>query len=343
MISRGHSTPSFRAAARSVVPLDPAGHPAVPLPWLLLAGLFLSACDAPAARAPAADRTAGAASSVVVVEDPTGRPVSLDGPARRVVSMMPAITEWIIAMDAAGRLVARTDYDRHPALDTLPSVGGGLTPSVEWLAARRPDLVIAWPDAPSRSIVARLEQVGIPVYTAPIESIEESLAVAADVGRLLGEANAADRAITGVRAGLDSIRAAVEGHPTPTVLYLIGLDPLTAAGPGTFIDELIRVAGGRNALSDLRIRWPQISLEEVVRRSPDVVIVASVGTRDPATILASQPGWRDVPAVRDGAVHALDPDSANRPGPHMARAAATLAALIHPELDTRRATGDPPR
>ena len=91
----------------------------------------------------------------------------------------------VIALGAADRLVARTDYDDQPAVAHLPTVGGGLTPGVEWLAAREPDLVFAWPDAPSRSLVARLEALGIPVYTAPSETIGEALDVAADVGALL--------------------------------------------------------------------------------------------------------------------------------------------------------------
>ena len=243
--------------------------------------------------------------------------------------MVPAVTEWVIAMGAADRLVARTDFDHHPTIDTLPSVGGGLTPSVEWLTARRPDLVVAWPDAPSRSLVARLEQTGIAVYTAPVESIEDALHVAADLGTLLGDEPAAERAIARVRAGLDSVRASMAGRERTRVLYLIGLDPLMAAGPDTFVDELLEAAGARNVLDDLSTRWPQLSLEEVVRRAPDVVIVGSVRAGDPATLLADRPGWREVPAVRRGAVYAVDPDVMNRPGPEMAAAARRLAQLIH--------------
>lgn len=286
---------------------------------LAVAGAALAGCATP--DAPAHD--------AIVVTGPGGRTVSLEEPARRVVSMIPAVTEWVIAMGAADRLVARTDFDHHPAVDTLPSVGGGLTPSIEWLAARRPDLVISWPDAPSRSIVSRLEGVGITVYTAPIESIDDAMAAAIDVGALLGEETAAERATARVRASLDSVRAGVAHRDPPSVLYLIGMEPLMAAGPDTFVDELIRAAGGRNVLHDLGTRWPQLSLEEVVRREPEIVIVGSVRAEDPAALLASRPGWRDVPAVRRGAVYAVDPDVMNRPGPRLADAAAHLATLFH--------------
>ncbi|MEJ2504465.1 MAG: helical backbone metal receptor [Gemmatimonadota bacterium] len=274
----------------------------------------------------------GADPAPISVTDPAGRTVSLHQPARRVVAMMPAVNEWIIAMGAADRLIARTDYDDDPALAGLPSVGGGLTPSVEWLAARRPDLVVAWPDAPSRSLVARLEALEIPVYTAPVETLAQAFRVPLDLGTLLGIEDAAARAVARVEDGLDSVRAAVADRPRPGVLFLIGLDPLMAAGPGTFLHELLTLAGGRNVLGDLDLLWPQISLEEVVRRAPDVVIVATAAVDDPAALLAGRPGWREVPAVRSGAVYALDPDRTNRPGPHVHEAAARLAGLLHPGL-----------
>lgn len=275
---------------------------------------------------PAPDQRSDASLSVT---DLAGRTVALDAPADRVVSMLPAVTEWVIAMGAADHLVARTDYDSHSEIASLPSVGGGLTPSIEWLAARDPDLVVAWPDAPSRSVVARLEDVGIPVYTAPAESIDDALTVARDLGTLLGRSAAADSAIAEVRAGLDSLQAAIAGRKRPTTLFLIGLDPLMAAGPRTFVDELLQAAGARNALHDLDILWPQLSLEEVVRRAPEVVVIGSAAVDHPEALLADRPGWRDVPAVRRGAVFVVDPDRVNRPGPYLDEAAAALARLIH--------------
>ncbi len=249
--------------------------------------------------------------------------------------MVPAMTEWLVAMGGADRLVARTDFDTEPQLDSLPSVGGGLDPSVEWLAARHPDLVIAWPDAPSRSLVTRLESLGIPVYTAPIQTIEEALGAARDLGRLLAMDSAADAVVAHVVAGLDSVRAATAHAPRPSTLFVIGLDPLMAAGPGTFIDELLGQAGAANALAGVNALWPQLSLEEVVARRPQVIILARAGGAatpgEPHAVglLRDRPGWADVPAVRAGRVYAVDPYVVNRPGPHMAESAAQLARLVH--------------
>lgn len=264
----------------------------------------------------------------IEVTDRTGAVVRLDGAATRIASLIPPATEWVVAMGARDRLVARTDYDRDPALQHLPSVGGGLTPSVEWLAARRPDLVVAWPDGPTRSMVSRLGAMGIPVYAAPAESIDEALAIATDLGRLLGRESAADSAVAAVRTGLADVRLSVRDLPAPSVLFLIGLDPLTAAGPGTFVDQLISAAGGRNVLSDLAVHWPPVSLEEIVRRDPDIVVVGTVHGIEVET-LRRRPGWRALAAVQAGRVHSVDPDVVNRWGPHLHESARLLADLLH--------------
>src|SRR5690606_5574491 len=106
-----------------------------------------------------------------------------------------------------------------------------------------------------------------------------------------------------------------------------------AAGPGTFAGELSTAAGGRNAFGDAGARWPEVSLEEVVRRQPDVVVVAAGGA-DARTLarFESAPGWRDLRAVRAGRVVAVDTDLFNRPGPGLARAVVQLAAILHPDL-----------
>jgi iron complex transport system substrate-binding protein len=248
----------------------------------------------------------------------------------RVASMVPAATDWIVALGAADRLVVRTDFDRAPSLRDLPSIGGGLDPSVEWLAAHKPDLVIAWPDGPTRSTTTRLEAMGIPVYVAPAETIEDALSIAADLGRLLDLEGPADSAVAAVRAGLARVALSVEDHPPPSVLFLIGLDPLTAAGPDTFVSQLIAAAGGRNVLSEMTLRWPPVSLEEVIRRDPDVVLVGTAVPVD-AAALGRRPGWRSLRAVREGRVDAVDPDMVNRWGPHLHESAALLARLIHGE------------
>jgi iron complex transport system substrate-binding protein len=277
-----------------------------------------------------AGRSSAPADSPLAVVDGAGRRVTLAAPAARVISLIPSVNELIVAMGGADRLVARTDYDKDPRLAELPSVGGGLTPSLEWIAQRRPDLVIGWPDTRSRSLVQRLGELSIPVYTAPSQTIEDALSVAKDLGVLLGRHAAADSLVRAIRTGLDSVRTSVAGESEPDVLYLIGLDPPMGAGPGTFVDELLDVAGGRNVLEDTGVLWPQLSLEEILRRNPDVVIVAQA-PEQPGLLahLHRTAGWSSLRAVRDGRVYQVDAYRYNRPGPHMVDIARDLAGLLH--------------
>ncbi len=292
----------------------------------------VAAGNVPAAEAPSPSLEPPTPSSEPPsVSDAAGRPVRLARPARRIISLIPSVNEIFLALGAGDRIVARTDYDLQPALAHLPSVGGGLTPSVEWLVARHPDLVVAWPDERSRSLVAHLTNAGVAVYAARIQSIEDAFRVTRDMGTLLGLPGRAAALDAQLRAGLDSVRAAVAARPRPTVLYLIGTDPPMAAGAGTFVDELLGIAGARNILEDAGAQWPQVSVEEVVRRDPDVILVAVAGEgAHPLDRLRALPGWRTLRAVRAGRVMRLDPYLSNRPGPRIAEAARRLAALLHP-------------
>jgi iron complex transport system substrate-binding protein len=113
-------------------------------------------------------------------------------------------------------------------------------------------------------------------------------------------------------------------------MYLLSADPPMIAGPGTFVDDLIRIAGGENVFADVRQLWPQISLEEIVRRQPDVIIRPSdQSLTDPLAGLAGRAGWRELDAVRESRVHAVDPDLYNRAGATVGRAARGLAERIH--------------
>ncbi|HSJ06877.1 MAG TPA: helical backbone metal receptor [Longimicrobiales bacterium] len=292
----------------------------------VLAGL--SACSPPDRSHSPADSTA-AATAIRVVDD-IGRAVVLAAPARRVISLIPAQTEVILRLAGPDVLVARTRWDTDSALASLPSVGNALTPSVEWLAALRPDLVIAWPDAQSRDVVKRLDDVGIPVYASRVESVADVRTMIRRLGVLLGRTSAADSLDGAISAELESVRRLVAGRPERSVLYLLNAEPPMAAGPGTYVDELIRMAGGRNVFDDLRQLWPQVALEEIIARQPDVIIRPSDrALDDPLAGLAGRPGWRELDAVRHGRVHAVDPDLYNRPGPRVGAAAHGLAQRIH--------------
>ncbi|HEX2168200.1 MAG TPA: helical backbone metal receptor, partial [Longimicrobiales bacterium] len=305
------------------------------------AAVFAICIAALAACGDRADSTPAEGDSIIVTDD-AGRTVMLERPARRVISMIPAQTEIVMIVAGADALVARTRWDEDPRLAHLPSIGNALTPSIEWLVAQRPDLVIAWPDAQSRDVVQRLSDVGIPVYASSVESVAQIRSMIERLGVLLGERARADSLVLAIDDSLAAVRADVAHLPSPRVLYLLSSDPPMVAGPGTFIDDLITIAGGENVFADVRHLWPQVSLEELVRRQPDVIIRPSdQRLDDPLTGLADRPGWRELRAVQQHRVHVVDPDLYNRAGVTVGAAARGLARRIH--AATPAATGGLPR
>jgi iron complex transport system substrate-binding protein len=146
----------------------------------------------------------------------------------------------------------------------------------------------------------------------------------------VGRDGAADSIARQVRAELEAVRTSVRGQQQPTVFYVVGIDPPMTAGPQTFITQLIGVAGGRTAFPDVQALWPQISLEEILHRQPDIVLLP-VGKDSAASLarLRGEPGWRELRAVREGRITTVPADLMNRPGPRIGEAARLLRDALH--------------
>lgn len=294
---------------------------------ILFTLLLITACSDTRVREPS--------KTTISVQDDAARTVELKAPARRIVSLVPSATDIILALGAADRLVARTEYDTDPRLAHLPNVGGGLTASLEWLTAAKPDLVIAWPDQRARSQVAQLTAMGIPVYASGVETLAQARSGVQRMGAMLGLGARADSLVAHNDSALAGVRRHVASATRPRVLYVVGFDPPFIAGPHTFIDELIAIAGGSNVFADAQSLWPQVSLEEIVRRQPDVVILAGGGSEaPPPRRLAALNGWRELAAVKSGRAYTIDASLFNRPGPNVGYVATQLERLLHPELPT---------
>lgn len=290
------------------------------------------------ARRPAAS-TADSVSPVerpVSVVDDAGRTVTLPRPARRIIALVPAVTETVIALGAGDRLVGRTDYDRGPAVERLPSVGGGLDPSIETLVSLHPDLVLGWETSGRTELRDRLSALGIPVFAIKTEDTTDVFRSIRNLGRLTAREHAADSAAAAIRRGLDEVRASVAGAARPTVFFMVWNDPPMTAGPKTFVSQVIEVAGGRNVFADQAALWPNVALEEIVRRQPGFVVVP-VGEQGAVRLeaLKTAVGWRELRALREGRGVSVPAQVVNQPGPHLAEAARAMRDAIHPELRPR--------
>lgn len=254
----------------------------------------------------------------VVLVDHQGREVRLAAPPRRILSLVPSATEVVRELGGEDRLVGRTDYDTASALANLPSVGGGLEPGMERVVALEPDLVIRFHADSDPATPLRLDEAGLPHLAIRPDGIAEIEEIVAMVGVVLGREEAAAKVRDGIREGLAEVADAVPDGERPTVAYLVGGDPPWVAGPGTFLDELLEVAGGRNVFADLERLYAPVSSEELVARRPDVVLL---GESERAPRL---PGNLPVRRV---------PDWIERPGTRVAEAARELAQALRAETD----------
>lgn len=298
-----------------------------------LAAALLAACGGEAGerRAPSTP-----ADSSVSVRDDAGRTVTLPRPARRIVALVPAVTETVIALGGTEWLAGRTDFDKGPAVERLPSVGGGLDPSIEKLVALRPDLVLGWETTGRAELRDRLTALGIPVFSVKLEDTTDVFRSIRNLGQLMAVDGRADSLAAAMRRELDAVRATVAGAQRPSVFFVVWNDPPMTAGPRTFVSQVIDVAGGRNVFGDQQALWPNVSLEEIVRRQPDFVVVP-LGEQGTVRIeaLKTAVGWRELKAVREGRIVSVPAQVVNQPGPHLAQAARAMRDAIHPELRGR--------
>ncbi|HKK28102.1 MAG TPA: cobalamin-binding protein [Gemmatimonadota bacterium] len=299
----------------------------------VIAALALLGPGVRAARA-GAPAPAARADSIRVTDD-LGRTVRLAAPPPRIVSLVPAVTELLFALDAGDRLVGRTRYGVHPAAArSVPSVGEGMRPSVESVVARRPGLVILYAGTGNRSTLAELTRLGVPTLAVRHDRFADLYRNIARLGVLTGRPAAADSLAARLRCGLEAVAGATRDAPTRSVYLDVWEDPPYTAGSGSYLDSLVTVAGGRNVFGDLRRPSPRVSIEAVAARDPDVVVVplARGSGRTPP---GSRPAWSAVPAVAAGRVRTVDGDLLDRLGPRVDEAAGALAAAIHPELADR--------
>ena len=265
--------------------------------------------------------------------DDFGHPVPIPAtPAAapaRIVSLNPTTTELLFALGAGPRLVGRTRFDLWPdSARLVPDVGDGIRPNVERVLAARPALVVLYASADNAAAAARLADAGIPTLALKVDRVADFRRAALLLGAAIGDTARARAVVDSVNASLDRVRRATAPLPKPRVFYALYDSPLYTIGAGSFLDELLTIAGGRNVYGDATQPSPQVALEDVMRRDPDVILAARASV---PKILAS-PAWRPLRAVRERHVYAVDDALVERPSVRLGEAARHLARVLHPAV-----------
>jgi iron complex transport system substrate-binding protein len=271
--------------------------------------------------------------------DDVGRKVRVPQEVDRVVSLAPNLTEIVFALGDGNHLVGDTDFCDYPSEAVQKAhVGGPVNPNMEVIVSLKPDLVLATKSINRRETVNALDRIGLPVYVTDPHSVEEMIASVERVGSALGVENSAAIVAEDLRGRLSDLNRRLAGAAPRRTLFVVWTDPLISIGHDTFIADALQRAGGRSVV-ETKTEWPRISLEEIVRLQPEVLVFASAHAGDTQRnidALRTRPGWRNLAAMKRGNIVVIS-DAINRPAPRMLDAVEQLARALHPEVFTSSA------
>jgi ABC-type Fe3+-hydroxamate transport system substrate-binding protein len=261
--------------------------------------------------------------------DEMGRTVVVPDHPHRVICLMPTVTDTAFALGAGDDVVAISDYTKYPAAALKkPSVGDLIKPSIEMILSLHPDLVIGTQPKGPMEVTDQLERAGIPIFLVSPHGIAGIFHSIESIGSALNRTPQADALVHSLQQRVDSVRARTKGLPAPRVFMPIWYDPITTIGKNAFITEVIEAAGGRSVTDDLFAEWPQISMEIVLERAPDALLLVR-GGKTTLKVLQDRPGWNSMAAIKEHHVYYVD-DRINFSSPIAIDALEDLAKQFHP-------------
>jgi iron complex transport system substrate-binding protein len=265
--------------------------------------------------------------------DDAGRKIFLADPPTRIVSLAPSVTEILFAIGAGEQVVGVTSFCDYPAeAQAKPKVGGSF-PNLEVVLSLKPTLVLAPRDFIRPDMVAKLDQLKIALFILDANTLEDVLRHIQTIGRIVGRSEKADAVTAGLRRRVAEIKARTAAASRPRVFYVLNSDPLMSVGPGSFIHQLIELAGGTNVAAGAPVSYPRLSLEEVVRQDPEVILFP-VGTEEGIPDQEQQRWlrWPTLSAVKQNRFVRIPSVLLDRPGPRVVEGLELLARQLHPDL-----------
>ncbi|TFU25129.1 ABC transporter substrate-binding protein [Thermus tengchongensis] len=263
----------------------------------------------------------------LTLTDDLGRTVTVKAPPKRIVTMLPSVTETVCALGACDRLVATDDYSDWPErVKALPKAGGLYNPNPELIVALKPDLVLV---SKYGRLYETLERAGLTVYAVRTETYEDIFRTTRTLGKLLGLEGQAERLVAQIQREVYQEEArAAKATTRPRVYYEIDPTPYTV-GPESFIGVLIQKARGVNIVPKELGLFPKIAPEFVVEKNPEVIVATYPGALE---TIRTRPGWSRVRAVQTGRICVFTggQDSLlSRPGPRVAQGLRLLVDCFH--------------
>lgn len=263
--------------------------------------------------------------------DDAGRRIYFAQAPRRVISLAPSVTEMLFAIGAGAQVVGVTQFCDYPPEASLKAKVGYANPNLESLVALQPDLIVAPQEFLKPDLIGKLEQLKIPVFILSAKTVEDVVSHIQTLGRMLDRSTEATALGMDLRQQIARIKTRTQGATPVRVLYVLNSEPLITVGPGSFIDQLIGLAGGINIAAKSATAYPRLSMEVVLQEDPEVLffpVGKSEGISD-----REQQSWRKwatLTAVKQNNLRQISADLLNRPGPRIGTALELLADLFHP-------------
>ena len=267
--------------------------------------------------------------------DSLGRQVTLESRPERIIPLAPSLTEILYYLGLGENVAGVTDYSYYPSeAKGKPGVGSYIDPNIEKIISLSPDLVIGTKDGNLPGSVYLLEQVNIPVYVVNPRNVEDAISTIDEIGRLCGVSEKAHKMVVELNKRIETVRNAVASRERPLVFLQINISPIMTVNRNTFHNDLIDLAGGINMTADEPITYPRISIEEVIRKKPDVIIISTMGGGEEFEKARDEwMKWPSIPAVKNDQVYLIDSDLIDRPSQRIIQGLESIARLIHPEID----------
>jgi len=259
----------------------------------------------------------------------------------RIVSLGPNLSEILFELGLEEKIVAvSADSDWPPQAADKIKVGTFWQPNPEAIIAVRPDLVITLSFEQQRGLAERLKRIGYNTLTVRIETIEELFAAILEIGKAVRHESRARTLVTNLKAGLEQLSGRLAEKKKLKVLWAVQTDPLRVAGRKTFINDLIELAGGENAIGPTIHQYPPIGAEQVIASGAEVIIQPAMNMGIRTEDLDKQQGeavrffskFRTLPAVKNSRIYTVPPDTVSRLGPRICDGAEMIAKYLHPDV-----------
>jgi iron complex transport system substrate-binding protein len=262
------------------------------------------------------------------VTDDSGRPVVLAAPARRIISLAPHVTELLFAAGAGDAVVGVSEYSDYPeAARRLPRIGGGGGLDLERILALQPDLVVAWQSGNPAFQVQRLRELGLAVFVSEPQDLAAIAHTIARLARLAGTWTAARPVIEAYNRHLRGLHATFADRTPVRVYFQVWDRPLMTVNGAHLVSDVLRLCGGRNVFAGLPELAPQVDIEAVLQRDPQVIFVAA-GPDEAGRQLTPWRHWRQLAAVRQGHLYEIRRERLVRHTPRILDGAERLCRLL---------------